>query len=149
MRALSKNIKIKLLEDNPVPDLPKMLSFMQRYQAIQDYTSDSCNAMSASKGEKDANGRKTSSELTHLVALVFDMGVKQQQVEKKANRSLNGATSHELFGTRDCNSLQTSVEKAPNDKRCYECQGFGHFALDFGNHLNESGWERSSPQRTF
>ena len=51
MRGLPRNMKIKLLEHDPVPDLQKMLSFVQRYRAIQDYSSDSCNATTASNND--------------------------------------------------------------------------------------------------
>ena len=74
-------MKIKLLEHDPVPDLQKMLSFVQRCQAILDYSSDSCSSMTVSNDDgnpgftSDAN---TTSELTRLVALVSDMVEKQQ-----------------------------------------------------------------------
>ena len=81
-------MKIKLLEHDPVPDLQKMLSFVQRYRAIQDYSSDSSNATTASND--DGNPGSTSdanatSELTRLVALVSDMAEKQQHIDSKMN----------------------------------------------------------------
>ena len=88
MRGLPRNIKIELLEHDPVLDLPKMLSFVQRYQAIQDYISDSCNATTASNNDGNpgsTSNANASSELTRLVALVSDMAVKQQQVDSKIN----------------------------------------------------------------
>ena len=89
MRGLPRNMKIKLLEHDPVPNLQKMLSFVQRYGAIQDYSSDSCNATTASNN--DGNPGSTSdanatSELTRLVALVSDMAEKQQHIDSKMNR---------------------------------------------------------------
>ena len=89
MRGLPRNMKIKLLEHDPVPDLQKMLSFVQRYRAIQDYSSDSCNVTTACND--DGNPGSTSdanatSELTRLVALVSDMAEKQQHIDSKMNR---------------------------------------------------------------
>ena len=89
VRGLPRNMKIKLLEHDPVPDLQKMLSFVQRYRAIQYYSSDSCNAATASNDDgspgstSDANA---TSELTCLVALASDMAEKQQHIDSKMNR---------------------------------------------------------------
>ena len=38
MRGLPSPIKLKLLEHNPTPNLEEMLSFTQRYRAIEGYT---------------------------------------------------------------------------------------------------------------
>lgn len=85
MQGLCK-MKIKLVEYDAVPDLPKMLSFVQRYRAVKDYTSDSYNFASATTtDESNECGTSQSSKLTRLVALVFNMAAKQQQMEEKIN----------------------------------------------------------------
>jgi hypothetical protein len=86
MQGLPKQMKIKLVEYDAVPDLPKMLSFVQRYRAVKDYTSDSYNFASATTtDESNECGTSQSSKLTRLVALVFNMAAKQQQMEEKIN----------------------------------------------------------------
>ena len=88
MRGLPRHMKIKLLEHDPVPDLQKMLSFLQRYRAIQDYSSDSSNATTASNDDGNpgsTSDAKATSELTRLVALVSDMVEKQQHIDSKMN----------------------------------------------------------------
>ena len=74
------------MEYDAVPDLPKMLSFVQRYRAVKDYTSDSYNFASATTtDESNECGTSQSSKLTCLVALVFNIAAKQQQMEEKIN----------------------------------------------------------------
>lgn len=134
MRGLPKNIKIKLLENDPVPDLPKMLSFVQRYRAIQDYTSDSCNATTASEGEGNANGANNSSELTHLVALVSDMAVKQKQMEEKVTRLGESQVEQRQQGGRRFQPQAVHRQRrGPTQGSCFACGQRGHFARDCNN----------------
>ena len=89
MRGLPRNIKIKLLEHDLIPDLPKMLLFVQRYQVIQDYSSDSCNAATASSN--DGNPGSTS-DANNKVAILFVIPV------ENLDTSLGTATKMLLVG---------------------------------------------------
>ncbi|KAK3751298.1 hypothetical protein QZH41_012203 [Actinostola sp. cb2023] len=70
MRGLPKDLKIKMLQHDPTPNLENMISFVQRYRAVQEYME--TNQVSATS---------SSSEMTQLVALVKEMATKQKQLE--------------------------------------------------------------------
>ena len=84
MRGLPKNIKIKLMENDPVPDLPKMLSLCKdtvRFKIIQ-------VTPATPQQRQGVKATPTAKQLVraNLVALVSDMAVKQQQMEEKVTR---------------------------------------------------------------
>lgn len=155
MKGLPKSLKIKLLESDPAPDLPKMVSFVQRYRAIQDYTDQNNEVTTAGV----ASGK--SEEIANLIAMVSDLAVRQKNMEEKLSTAGERDTSSFSPGSRAessakrnrracfvCNKMghiarecwfkdQTqSTESRTNTNRCHECQGYGHFAKDCANRLN-------------
>ncbi|CAB3987391.1 ac transposable element-derived 4 [Paramuricea clavata] len=149
MKGLPKNIRLKLLESDPTPDLPKMVSFVQRYRAIQDYTDRDSDIRSAGVASE-----KSGNDMASLVALVSDIAVRQKNLEEKLskterdrkpeltqNRSNKKCFVCRRMGhiARDCwynDQRQNQSQTTDYSNRCYQCQGYGHFAKDCANYLN-------------
>ncbi|XP_028417289.1 uncharacterized protein LOC114541690 [Dendronephthya gigantea] len=147
MKGLPKNIRMKLLESDPTPDLKKMVSFVQRYRAIQEFNDQGNVTQSAGVASE-----KSGEEMTKLVALVSDIAVRQKNLEEKLSRNkrddLSAQTkdrSNRKFFVckkmghiaRDCwHNPQQQSQTFDSTNRCYECQGYGHFAKDCANRLN-------------
>lgn len=150
MEGLPKNIKLKLLESDPTPDLPKMVAFVQRFRAIQDYTDQNKEIRSAGVASE-----KSGEDMASLVALVSDIAVRQKNLEEKLSkterdgikpRSTRNGSNKKCFVcqktghiARECwynDQSQSHNQKTDSTNRCYECQGHGLFAKDCANHLN-------------
>ena len=149
MKGLPKNIRLKLLESDPTPDLPKMVSFVQRYRAIQDYTDQNNDIRSAGVASE-----RSGEDMASLVALVSDIAVRQKSLEDKLSKTERGGNPGSAMNRRNkkcfvCKRMgHIAMECWYNDRsqsqslttdyrnRCYECQGYGHFAKDCANHLN-------------
>ena len=149
MKGLPKGIRLKLLESDPTPDLPKMVSFVQRYRAIQDYTDQNNDIRSAGVASE-----RSGEDMASLVALVSDIAVRQKNLEEKLSKTERdgnpGSTRNrsnkkwvfcKRMGhiARECwynDRSQSQSQTTDNRNRCYECQGYGHFAKDCANHLN-------------
>ena len=150
MKGLPKNIKIKLLESDPAPDLPKMVSFVKRYRAIQDFTDQNHETLTANVTSGGGE------EMATLIAMVSDLARKQNSMEEKLSASeRNNPRGTEQPSTkrerrtcfvcnkqghiaRDCwfKDQRQSTDSRTNANRCHECQGYGHFAKDCANRLN-------------
>lgn len=148
MKGLPKNIRIKLLESDPTPDLAKMVAFVQRYRAIQDYTDQGNETHSAG-----VVSEKNREDMASLVALVSDIAVRQKNLEEKLSAkrerddrpgSTKSQDNRKCFVcqrkghiARDCwYNKETRSQTTDTTHRCYECQGYGHFAKDCANRLN-------------
>ena len=150
MKGLPKNIRLRLLENDPTPALPKMVSFVQRYRAIQDYTDQNKEIRSAGVASE-----KSSEDMASLVALVSDIAARQKNLEEKLSkterdgiksRSTGNGSNKKCFVckkaghiARECwynDQRQRHNQTTDSTNRCYECQGYGHFAKDCANHLN-------------
>lgn len=149
MRGLPKALKIKLLQDNPTPDLMQMVSFVQRHRAVQDFSADPYD-QAAAVSEDVTGGDKA--EIAQLVALVTDMAVKQrgleEQIAKLSDDKRPTGEAQQRKETRSCfncgrkghisrNCFQGQSRKPSpgwrNDITCFECKGHGHVAKDCAN----------------
>ena len=146
MKGLPKSIRIKLLENDPTPDLNKMVSFVQRYRAIQEYADERNEAHVAGvASEKNGEG------MASLVALVSDIAERQKSLEEKLSKSKPESTRSsgnkkcfvcKKMGhiAKDCwynNQRQSQTTNSTN--RCHECQGYGHYAKDCANRIAYCG----------
>ena len=160
MKGIPKNIRIKLLENDPAPSLAKMVSFVQRYRAIRDYSEQS-NEMTAAGVASEKSG-----EITKLVAMVSDLATRQKVIEEKLSTSEHDsppASKEAKSGAKRnitcfvCNKMghiarecwfkdqtQSSGPRMNRSQRsrCHECQGYGHYAKDCANRLNSKGATR-------
>ena len=80
MRGLPRNLKIRILENNPIPTLANKIAFVQRYRAIQGQGSskDYCDVAESSKKKID-----------ELVTMVNAVACKQQKLEECLTAAVN------------------------------------------------------------
>lgn len=155
MRGLPKEMKIKLLESDPTPNLTTMLSFVRRYRAVQGHMTDR---------EYNVDGTSTPHEqqdqISQLVAMVKDMAIKQRNLEEALTASTVNSIQSRSPGrnslakrnqppecyscgrpghiARDCKVRQQESRK---HIQCYACKGFGHISRECTNNLNGQGVE--------
>ncbi|XP_028407562.1 uncharacterized protein LOC114530181 [Dendronephthya gigantea] len=152
MRGLPNTIREKLLAHNPTPTLTEMLSFVQRYRAIEEHKPGSTSASTAAEN--------TNANIDRLVGLVTELATRQKTLEDQL------ATSQQMYTAaikqqdrnrprvtcfrcgkqghlaRDCRSPSQRQDRS--NVRCYECHRYGHFARECGNYapLNYQGASR-------
>lgn len=123
IKGLPNSWKLKLLEHNPTPTLDEMLSFVQRYRAVEGYTA----PMSATSSREPNTASATTtaapvsdepSQLSQLLTMVAGIAEKQQSFEERLRKA---ETS-----TPDTNRRTGQ----PNSGTCYNCGAFGHLARD-------------------
>ena len=83
MRGLPKDLKIKLLQHDPTPTLDRMVSFVQRYRAIQEYTDDETFD---NRSHVSATASAPSHEKAELLSVVKDLLAKQTQMDAAISR---------------------------------------------------------------
>ena len=104
MRGLPRNLKIRMLENDPAPTLANMIAFVQRYRAVQGQGSSKnyCDVAESSVSPQDK-------KIDELVTMVNAIPCKQQQT-----RTVNNRTAHPTLhaGEDEINrqSLVTNVE---------------------------------------
>ena len=107
MKGLPNNMKIKLLQDDPTPDLERMLSFVCCYRAVQGHISEqqvSINAADSSHVTMQPD------KLSELIDMVKEMAVKQRHLEEAVtSTTINAASQVSSWSMPRCRDV------------CYSC----------------------------
>ena len=122
MEGLPRNIKIKLLGSNPTPTLANMITFVQRYRAIQGKAGpkDYCDVAETSTTPQDK-------KFDELVAMVNVFACKQQKPEECLTAAVNqNADQHQ----EDISSATPRRRLNKPPVICYNCRQTGHLARD-------------------
>ena len=110
MRGLPMQIKLKLLEHDPVPKLENMIAFVQRYRAVEvQMLSSAVDQRPAGKGQKVDEQSEMKAEISLLAAAVKELTAGQKDLNEKLSK-------------------QSSEGGRPAG--CYNCGSRSHFARD-------------------
>jgi hypothetical protein len=148
MRGLPRNLKIRMLENDPTPTLANMIAFVQRYRAVQGQ--DYCDVAESSVSSQDK-------KIDELVTMVNAIACKQQKLEECFTAAVNqngqpvnkpnsapwrrrnkppivcyncGKPGHIA---KDCEQEESKAIQ------CFSCRGYGHMSRDCANNLNGQG----------
>ena len=113
MKGLPDTIKHKLLEHNPTPNIEEMLSFTQRYRAIEGYTSPGILG-DVAVANSTATVAHDDTQLSPLVAMVAGIAEKQQSIENRLAKAEN--------------SKDKRGERRARPGACHNCGQVGHFS---------------------
>lgn len=158
MRGLPSTVRVKLLAHNPIPTLTEMLSFVQRYRAIEDHHVPAPTSASTAT-------QKQTTDIDRLIGLVTEMATRQKVLEDQV------VTSQQFYAAaikqqerprpkvtcfrcgkqghiaRECRS--SSQRQDRSNVQCYDCGKYGHYARECGNSapLNFQGASRGTTGR--
>ncbi len=91
MKGLPKSIRIKLLESDPTPDLNKMVSFVQRYRAIQEYAGDESGTHVAGVAS-EKNGENMASLVVSIVFRLCVLNLRCVLASQGQSRTVSGGS---------------------------------------------------------
>ena len=107
MRGLPSSIRGKLLAHNPTPTLSEMLSFVQRYRAIEDRDVPAHTSASAST-------HKQTADMAQLVGLMTELVTRQKALEDQVAKL-------RVFDVENKATLLESVAVQANAKTVPTC----------------------------
>ena len=153
MRSLPYALKLKLLQHNPTPTLEQMLSFTQRYRAIEGYVLPNAHSSTSSIQSIASTTSETTAptssdpQLSQLVqAMVAGVAQKQLSLEDRLTKNEEQRNSNGNRPSGTCFSCGGLGHFAGYCKplgkvrplTCFSCGKIGHFARDCRNqaHLN-------------
>ena len=150
MRGLPSAIRGRLLDHNPTPSLAEMLSFVQRYRAVEHHNPPTSASTTTEKPAADVN---------QLVGLMTELATRQKALEdqmatcqqlyaaaiKQQDRQNPRATracyqcGKQGHLARECRSPRQRQNRF--NVQCYNCRRYRHFARECGNYapLNYQG----------
>ena len=134
MRGLPQDLQIKLLENDPVPTLDKIVSFTQNMRAIDRTTVSGPDVAAASSPE--------SLEIAKLTAIVEQLATSQQELRAALSRTQHSANRRQPTGP--CYScgrrghLARECRSGNRFAKCFTCNQPGHLARDRTVDLNSN-----------
>ena len=153
MRGLPRNLKIRMLENDPTLTLANMIAFVQRYRAVQGQGSskDYCDVAESSVSPQDK-------KIDELVTMVNAIACKQQKLEECLTAAVNqkgqqpdnkpNATRWRRRNKRPIicykcgrpgHIAKDCEQEESKPIQCFSCRGYGHVSHDCPNNLNGQG----------
>ena len=155
MRGLPGTIKIKLLEHDATPTLETMLSFAQRYQAVEGYTKPTYTTSATTHVDPMTDNP----QLSQLMTMVASIAEKQKLLDVRLQKAedlpptvapgapRNGGACYSCGGqghfARECPKGPASSRLPPRPRTanrsrmtCFTCGGQGHMSRNCANNLN-------------
>ena len=133
MRGLPEGIRLKLLEANPVPTLAEMVNFVKRFRAV--HRTEEKPTVFAAKANPEVSQTIASSglknlqdSLTQLTAAVTALTDRHIQLEAAYSASPAPAPRQDFNRRNDALKAITSRDNNQKQRRCFNCNGLGHFA---------------------
>ena len=153
MRGLPRNLKMRMLENDPTLTLANMIAFVQRYRAVQGQGSskDYCDVAESSVSPQDK-------KIDELVTMVNAITCKQQKLEECLTAAVNqngqqldnkpNATRWRRRNKppiicykcgRRGHIAKDCAQEESKPIQCFSCRGYGHMSRDYPNNLNGQG----------
>ena len=141
MRGLPEGLRLKLLESNPTPSLKEMINFVKRFRAV--HRPEDKTTVFAAKANHDAiknigsdGSNHLQQSLTQLTAAVTALTDRQTKLEAALSASQAQPPPQESSprnGPKAVTSRDRFQPRPPSDnnrkqRRCFNCNGLGHFA---------------------
>ena len=156
MRGLPRNLKIRMLENDPTPTLANMIAFVQRYRVVQRQGSskDYCDVAESSVSPQDK-------KIDELVTMVNAIACKQQKLEECLTAAVNQNSQQPdnkpnatrwMRRNKPCGRPGHIAKDCEQEEskpiQCFSCRGFGHMSRNCPNNLNGQGAESTRGRST-